>query len=219
MKTRLLLLAALALGAGGCSAVDPYRSVRIELPSVVPLQLSDYREVLVVPFQEEASPAGFALAKEATALFAEELGRRFKGRVVTLPAAEAGPPPLDDEAAWKDKGAGHPQTLFLAGAVRLSSEVRKAINESERDVEGPFKKTGTGLSERRLYTLTMTLGFVDAATGRPLYRKEYKEVRTYIATKQPAEFAFYELADRVQLKFFHTILGTERIQERYLLSR
>jgi hypothetical protein len=219
MKTRRLLLAVLVLGACGCSAVDPYRSVRIELPGVAPLKLSDYREILVVPFKEEASPAGFALAKEATAFFAEELGREFKGTVVTLPAAEAGPPALDDEAAWKDKGAGHPQALFLAGVVRLSSEVRKAINENERDVEGPFKKTGTGLSERRLYTLTMTLGLVDAATGRPLYRKEYKEVRTYIATKQPAEFAFYELADRVQLKFFHTILGTERIQERYLLSR
>jgi hypothetical protein len=219
MKTRFFVLSALALGAIGCSVVDPFRSVRIDLPGVTPFKLSDYREILVVPFKEEASPADFALAKEATAYLAEELERDFKGPVVTLSAAEAAPPALEDEAAWKEKGTGHPQALFLAGVVRLTSEVRKAINENERDVEGPFKKTGTGLSERRLFTLTLTLGLVDAATGRTVYRRDYKEVKTYIARKQPAEFAFYELAERVRLKFFRTILGAERVQERYLLSR
>ena len=219
MKTRFFILAAIALGAAGCAVVAPYRSVRIDLPGVTPLKLEDYREILVLPFKEEAPLPDFALSKEATAYIAEELGRDFKGRVLTLEPTDAAFPPPEDEAAWKEKGAGHPQALFLTGVVRLTSEVRKAINENEREVDGPFKKTGSGLSERRLYTLNMTLGLVDAGTGRPVFRKDYKEVRTYLVTKQPAEFAFYELAERVRLKFFRTILGAERVQERYLLSR
>ncbi|MDH4196462.1 MAG: hypothetical protein OEW05_03540 [Candidatus Aminicenantes bacterium] len=220
MKTRFLILAALAWSAAGCAAVDPYRSVRIELPGVTPFNIAHYREILVVPFKEEAPPpAGFALAKEATAYLAEDLERDFKGRVLTLEPTAAGPPAPEDEAAWKEKGAAHPQALFLTGTVRLSSEVRKAINENDRDVEGPFKQTGSGLSERRLYTLNLSLGLIDAATGRAVYRQDYKETKTYVATKQPAEFAFFELAQRAKLKFFRTILGTERFQERYLLIR
>jgi len=220
MKVRLFVLAALVLSAAGCAAVDPYRSVRIEIPGVVPFKLADYREIMVVPFKEDAPPpAGFALAKEATALLAEELERDFKGRVVTLEATETAPPAPEDEAAWKEKGTGHPRALFLTGTIRLASEVRKAINESDRDVDGPFKRTGSGLSERRLYTLNLSLGFIDAATGRAVYRQDYKEVKTYVGTKQPVEFAFFELAQRARLKFFRTILGAERLQERYLLIR
>lgn len=220
MKTRLLVLAALVWIAAGCATVDPYRSVRIELPGVTPFNLEDYREILVVPFKEEAPPpAGFALAKETTGYLVEEIERDFKGRVVTLEATEAGPPAPDDQTAWKEKGAAHPQALFLTGTVRLSSEVRKAINENGREIDGPFKQTGSGLSERRLYTLDLSLGFIDAATGRSLFRQEYKESKTYVGTKQPAEFAFFELAQRARLKFLRTILGAERLQERFLLIR
>ncbi len=219
MKIRLFLLIGFVLGAAACAVVDPYRSVRVDLPGVTPFNLADYNEILVVPFKEEESPSDFPLAKEATAYFAAEFERKFKGRVETLAPDQAGSAAPADDAAWKEMGTGHPQALFLTGVIRLSSEVRKAINESERDVEGPFKKTGTGLLERRLYTLTLTLGLVEAATGRTVYGKDYKETKTYVATKQPAEFAFYELAQRAKLKFFRTILGDERTQERYLLIR
>ena len=143
MKTRALVLAALVWSAAACSAVDPYRSVRLEIPSLTPFNIADYRQILVVPFKEEAPPpAGFPLAKEATAYLAEEFGREFKGRVVTVEATEAGPPAPTDEAAPGGESLHnraalrdqqHVVAVLLGDRGRRSGQARPAVGNHKRD--------------------------------------------------------------------------------------
>jgi len=202
MRVREAVLVAGLAGGVACALLDPARSVRTDFPGRVPFDLSGYREIAVVPFRDEGATEGLAPGKEAAASIAEELGRRQK-----LPiAAEAEPK------------AGRPGTLIIEGEVRLKTEVRKAINEAGRPVEGPFR-TGSALTERRNHVLELTLTCRDGASGEALFRKAYRETKFYRDTDSSAASAFSELLGRVRQKFLRTILGEGRNEERILLLR
>jgi hypothetical protein len=115
-------------------------------------------------------------------------------------------------------GFGRPGTLVLEGDVRLKTEVRKAISESARPVDGPFR-SGSGLTERRSHVLELTLTCRDGASGEALYRKAYRETKSYEDTDSSAGSAFFELLGRARQKFLRTILGEGRNEERILLLR
>jgi hypothetical protein len=207
MRFREVVLVAGLAGGAACALLDPARSVRADFPGVVPFDLSSFREIAVPPFRDEGAVEGLAPGKEAAASFAEELGRRQKIPVTV--EADPGPTGI---------GFGRPGTLVLEGDVRLKTEVRKAISESARPVDGPFG-SGSGLTERRSHVLELTLTCRDGASGEALYRKAYRETKSYEDTDSSAGSAFFELLGRARQKFLRTILGEGRNEERILLLR
>jgi hypothetical protein len=110
--------------------------------------------------------------------------------------------------------------LFLTGGVRYTQEVRKAMIDGDmKEIDGPFKTVKKGLTERRIFNLALDLCLIRAGSGEIVFRKEYKEARTFPNPNQPFSYAFYELLPRIKKKFFRTILGEERGQERYLILK
>ena len=122
------------------------------------------------------------------------------------------------DAYWKDKVENPEETLFLTGSAQYTKEIRKAILDTKKTkYEGPFE-TERKLAERKFYTLNLALYFINADTGKSLYTREFKETQGYKNPNQTAAFAFFDLADIVKAKFFRTVLGTVKIQQRYLIK-
>jgi hypothetical protein len=100
----------------------------------------------------------------------------------------------------------------------LTQETRKALSEDAmKELDGPFEQ-GKKLLERRVVTLELTLFLLRAETGELLYKKDFKETKSFENTKQPASFAFFELLHKVKQKFFRAVLGESRVQDRFLIS-
>jgi hypothetical protein len=213
----LLTLLLIAFGAS-CASEGP-RKVRVELPTGPAVKLEEYKEFIVTDFREEAETKDFDLNKELVDYFSFEVGKKFKGKVTqrkTSPEKEA---VWEDKSFWKNAGADYKEALFLTGSVRFIQETRKALLEGDRKpVDGPFKEEKRTLSERKLFTLTLNLFLIRADTGEIIFKNDYKETKAYANTNQIATFAFSDLVQRVKMKFFRNILGTDRIQERYLIS-
>jgi hypothetical protein len=93
------------------------------------------------------------------------------------------------------------------------------IDADTKEIDGPFKTINKGLAERRIFNLVLDLCLIRADTGEIVFRKEYKETRTFPNPNQPFSFAFFELLPRIKKKFFRTILAEERGQERYLILK
>ncbi len=207
MRVREALLVAGLVGGAACATLDPARAVRADFPGRPPFDLAGYREIVVSPFRDEGEIESLAPGKEAAASFVEELGRRQKIPV----AAAAGPEP--GEARFN-----RPGTLLLEGEIRLRTEVRKAINDTARPVEGPFKAP-SALTERRNHVLELTLICRDGGSGEALFRKAYRETKFFDDTDSTLGSAFSELLERARQKFVRTILGEGRNEERILLLR
>ncbi|MHB8095992.1 MAG: hypothetical protein ACYDH0_13765 [Candidatus Aminicenantales bacterium] len=196
------------------------RKIRIDIPGYSPIRLDDYKEVVITNFRVEQETEGFDISREIGDEFAFDLGRRFKGTV------SARSVPWDREGLagekdfWAAQGSVAVPALFLTGRVRYLKEVRKALTGAYlKEVDGPFRETQTGLAERTIYTLDLTLFLIRADTGEVLFTRDYKETQTYGKSNQPYPFAFYELFPRVKLRFLRMILGEEMGQERYLLLK
>lgn len=216
-KNSLLIGLTLFLAACG---VDAYRKVRLELPSYSPVDLGKYREVVITNLLISKSPEGFDLDKEMGAYLKLELERKFKGKVswqrISLENEEAFKKP----DFWKTLGAGSKDVLFLTGKAQLTQETRKAI--LGKPAKRPFEEelaSQRNIEERRIFTLESSLYMIKSETGEVLLSKDFKESKTYTNLQQRADFAFYELVQRVKAKLFRPILSEERIQDRYLLVK
>ena len=86
-------------------------------------------------------------------------------------------------------------------------------------IDGPFRHEKKGLSERRLYTMTIGVSLIRAGTGEVVLSKEFIETTTYPDSNVPVSYAFYELSPHFRQKFLQAVFGEERLQERYLFAR
>jgi len=216
---RAWALALVIAGLAACSLDPSYLSLRLEAPSLPSVKTTDYREIAVTDFFLPDPSPDTNLNQEVAEYFRTEVSFRFKGpvsrRSLTLDKEER----LKDEAFWKEAASGAPGILFLTGKARLEQELRKAlIDGALRPREEPFAQDKTW-NERKSFILQITLILIDGGTGRPIFEKEYKETANYANTKQPASFALFDMLQQLKLKFFRTVFGSDRLQDRYLIFR
>lgn len=212
---RLVLFAALAAAAVACRSQGPVL-VRLDVPGVSPFAGGSFAEIIVTDFRNEAPLPDLDAGLELRTYLAAEIRRAFAGKVSVLPR------PAGDEpapAAWRAAGEGRERAVFLSGTVRLSSQVRKAVQDKNVPVDGPFNLAGRGLIEQVRWTLVLDLSVISAASGEPLFRKTYRENHDYIDLDKPAEFAFSDLAFVLRGRIFPALLGTTTIEQRTLLGR
>jgi len=148
------------------------------------------------------------------------MARKYEGKVYRqpVPADKAGA--AGDQAFWSGLPAEHGPGLFLTGIVLYREEVRKAILETDRkEIDGPFRQEKKGLSERRIYTLTIGVSLIRSGTGEVVLSKEFKQTTTYPDSNVPVSYAFYELSPHFRQMFLQAVFGEERLQERYLFTR
>ena len=144
----------------------------------------------------------------------------FKGRLSTVPLAWTDAAMADNKDAWTRLLADPKGKLILSGRVQYAQDVRKALVAKDRRAidDGPFAPEKPW-SERKNFELKLDIYVIRADTGETLLKKDFLESVLVENRKQPAEFAFYDLLQRVRLKLFRLLFGTVRNQERYLLSR
>ncbi len=199
---------------------DVYRKLKVELPAYSPVKLEDFLEVVITPFLVADQPQGIDLNKEIADYLKPELERKFKGRVTLRQV------PLESEETfkkpeyWQSLAASSNSLLVITGRATLTQETRKAIlARPVRSLEQEPLSPQRSLDERRIFTLEVSLYLIKAETGETLLQRDFKETKSYTNPNQRTDFAFYDLIQRVKAKLFRLILGEERIQNRYLLTR
>jgi len=218
MKKKINLAFLLVLVLHFSCAPSNYWKVKVELPGIATLNLDRFQEVIVSNFLVEKETEDFNINKELVDYFSVELGKHFKGKINTQEISWEAEDPFQKEDFWRRILPESEEALILTGSVNYSEEIRKAILEdSSRRSEGYFS-TEKGLAQRKFYTLNLSLYLIEAKTGEILYKREFKESIGYKNPKQTANFAFFDLIEKVRTKFFRNILGEERLEQRYLIS-
>jgi hypothetical protein len=214
----LSLIAAIALAAGGCAPNGPL-DVHVSVPGVSPLQPAAFQTILVAGFADKAPVEDFQAGEALEAVLQADLlsgPNRHAGRVERVRvAAVAG---RDGPEAWKAAGASEkPGTVYLAGSVRMSSDIRKAIDRNAVP-DGPFDLVARLLAKRH-WRLAVEYYIISAATGEVLRHNTLSEYQDYDELDKPAEFAFSELSARVLDKLKEVLFASPTIEVRTLLRR
>jgi hypothetical protein len=219
MRKNSWAVACLFLFLAACSS-NAYRKLRLELPAFSPVKLDDFLEVVITPFLVADQPPGIDLNKEIADYLKPELQRKFKGRVTLRQVPLEGEDAFKKPEYWQSLAAGSSKSLVVTGRATLNQETRKAIlSRPVRSLEEESLSPQRGLDERRIFTLEVSLYLIKAETGETLLQRDFKETKSYTNPNQRTDFAFYDLIQRVKAKLFRLILGEERIQDRYLLTR
>ncbi len=216
-KSRVALLFALVFFIS-CVSENQF-NIRIDAPGKIALDLNQFSELFVTDFLIKSQTKGLDLNKEIMDYFSSELEKNFKGKISTKKITMEKEEVFKNEDFWKNLSADKENTLILTGNIQYKEEVRKAvIGRRKKDSEDPFQPV-KALAERRFYLLNLDLYFIDGKTGKPLYKKSFKESRNYQNPEQTAYFAFFDLIKAVKEKLYRDLLGERRLQQRYLIIR
>jgi hypothetical protein len=210
----LVLLATVVAAAGACRTLDPV-TVPVEMPGVAAFPPGAFSEIVLTEFRNEAPIPGFDVGRELQAYLGGELKRAFAGSVSLRPLVD---PAAAGPAYWKDAAGGRAGVIFIAGSVKLTSEVRKALKSGLVPRDGPFDVKRTIIEQLR-WTLVVEISVVSGSTGQPIYDNVFREDRDYIDLERPAEFALSDASAAVRGRFFQALLGTPTIEKRTLLLR
>lgn len=208
----------LLLFAWACSPSLSYKKIPIEIPAPKPVPLDEFKKIAVTDFWITKSVPDLDLNREMRTYWRAELARQFEKTAVLVETPFEAEPAFGDPAFWPRLLPDGKETLLLTGKAQLTQETRKVLSEDAmKDLDGPFEQ-GKKLLERKVVTLELSLFLLRAETGDVLYKKEFKETKTFENTQQPASFAFFELLHKVKLKFVRAVLGESRAQDRFLIS-
>lgn len=214
-KSRLALLFALVFFIS-CVSED-HLNIRIEPLGKIVFDLDQFSEIFVTDFLIKSQSKDLDLNAEIIDYFSSELGNNFKGKVSTKKITMEKEEVFQNEDFWKNLSADKEKTLLLTGSIQYKEEVRKAVlGRRKKDSEDPFQSEKT-LTVQRFYLLNLDFYLIDGKTGKALYKKSFKESRSYKNPEQTAYFAFFDLIKVVKEKLFRDLLGERKIQLRYLI--
>jgi hypothetical protein len=214
-RTLLILLALLA----ACRTGDTYRKIRVELPVYSPLRPEEFDQVIFSGFLIGQSPEGVDLNKELIEYLSPEFEKRLNFRVFVQPVALLSDEVFRQADFWRSLASGPGRSLYITGTAELTRETRKSILGRPRpDPDDPLAKQDA-VAERALFALSVHLYLIRGDSGEILLEREFRETKAYPNIKQRADFAFYDLAQRIKGKLSRPLLSEERLQDRYLLLK
>lgn len=216
MKKNKAILILLLFIFVSCSSVNYFR-VNVEVPGKPVFDINQFDEIIVTDFFIKKETEDFDLNQELVNYFAIQMKQNFKAEVSSRRVSLSNEELFKDKAFWKNIQPDSQEAILFTGTVDYLEEVRKAIVKTKKKADDTFQRDNA-IEERRFYTLNLNFYMIDAQTGEVLYTKAFKETRGYRNPNQTAAFAFFDLADIVKAKFFRTVLGTVKIQQRYLIK-
>jgi len=203
----------------GC-AVEPLVKTRVEIPATAAVKWDAYKEIILTNFWQEKEAKDFDLNKALIEYLRNEIAPQIKGKLssttITWETAEM----VNNKEAWKQVVPQPRDRLILTGKAQFTQDLRKALLAKDRRSidDGPFAPE-KAWSERMAFTFKIEFFLINPESGEILLRKDFLEAQDYENSKEPAEFAFSDLMQRIKLKLFRLFFGSERNQERYLLRR
>jgi hypothetical protein len=217
-KNSLALLGLLAF-LTACSGGDVYRKIRVDLPAYSALHPEQFEQAVFSGFLVAKEPEGFDLNKEIVEYFSPDFERRLHFRVSVQPAALESEELFGKPDFWRSLAPGPGRLLYVTGKAELTRDTRKTIlGRAKPDADEPMDKQ-SGISERTVFALNMHFYLIRGDSGEVVLDREFKETKAYDNPKQRADFAFYDLAQRIKTKLFRPLLSEERKQDRYLLLK
>jgi hypothetical protein len=192
--------------------------LRVELPRKTPINLHEFEEIAITNFFVKKEAKDFDLNKELTEYFAVELDQKINNQITSTEIELENEEVFLDTTFWQSVSPDKKGTLLFTGSLEFSAEIRKAIKSaSKRRFDDPFPEESR-IEERRFYSLSLRLYFIDTQSGEALYNRTFKESKAYKNPNQTAYFAFYDMLLNIRDRLFRQILGEEQIQERYLIK-
>jgi len=192
--------------------------MRIEMPRKSPINLENYKEIIVTNFLVKEEAENFDISKELDDYFVTELEQNLDKKVSSQKIAIENNGVFENQDFWKGLFPDQKEAILFTGSVEYTQEIRKAIKSAEkRRFESPFPEESR-IEERRFYSLSLQFFIIDTQSGEALYKRAFKENKSYQNPNQTAYFAFYDLMMTVKDKLFRQVLGEEQIQERYLIK-
>ncbi len=192
--------------------------VRIQMPRKSAIDLKSYEEITITNFIVKEEAKDFDLNKELKEYFTVEFGQKIKNKVSSTDVALQNEDVFQDKTFWQNVSPDKKGTLFFTGSMEYSEEIRKAIKSArKRRFDQPFPEESR-IEQRRFYSLSLRIFFIDTQSGEVLYTRTFKESKAYKNPNQTAYFAFYDMMLSVRDKLFLQIAGGEQIQERYLIK-
>jgi hypothetical protein len=212
------LALAAALAGGGCGSTGPV-DVLLSVPGVSPFKAAAFKTVLIARFKDEAPIEGIQTGPALEEALEAGLLAGPKGRLERVARVDVPPVAgLDGPEAWRAAGAAEaPGTVYLAGSVKMSSDIRKALDRNAL-ADGPFDLAARLLSKRR-WRFAVDLYVISAATGETLHHQSWSEYQDYDELDKTAEFAFSDLSARVMDKIKEALFASPTIEVRTLLRR
>lgn len=201
-----------------CAQTSPLK-IKVEIPGYTPFKLDGYLEVVIASFIPLKKVDAFDLNQELTDYFREEFERRFKGKTSVRGPLLEKEEDLKNQEFWQGLPHESRPTLYLAGTAAFTQETRKALLEKAGRADTDPFSSRKSLEERRVFTLELKLFFINGETGAAVFEKNFKETLTSKNVGHLPSYAFFELAQRIKIKLFHTLMEEARPQERYLLLR
>jgi hypothetical protein len=220
MKTRKSKYLVIVLGLFfifSCST-NEYVRVQVEMPRKMAVNLDDFEEIAITHFWVAKEAEDFDINKEIRNYFSIELDQKMDKKISSPAIVIENEEVFQDADFWKEALPDKKGTLLFTGSLDYTQEVRKAIKSArKRQFEQPFPEESR-IEQRRFYSLSLRLYFIDAQSGETVYERTFKESKAYKNPNQTAYFAFYDMLLNVRDKLFRQILGGEQIQERYLIK-
>jgi len=217
-KNSPVLLCLLALLAA-CGGGDIYRKIRVGLPAYSTLHPEQFEQLVFSGFLVAKEPDGLDLNKEIAEYFGPEFEKKLHFRVIIQRVALESEELFRKPDFWRSLAPGPGRALYVTGKAEFTRETRKAIlGRTKADAEDPLAQQ-RGIVERTLFSLSLHLYLIRGDSGEVVLDRDFKESKAYTNLNQRADFAFYDLAQRVKTKLFRPILSEERMQERYLLLK
>ena len=218
MKKNSIFLIFSLIVFGACGITKNSR-IQIEMPGHSKIKLSDYKKIVITNFLLKNEVKEFHVNKELAEYFSAELNQESKTSTTTEDILIEKDENFENKDFWKTLTPEPEGILYFSGKIEYTQEIRKAlIGKAKKQFEDPFPSPQK-LATRKFYTLQMDIYLIDAKTGNAVYQKNFKESQSYTNPNQTGYFAFFDLMLRVKDKLFRQVLGGERIQERYLITK
>lgn len=217
MKKNRLFLLVFLMALCSCSSTE-YWKLRLEVSEKASLNLDKFQEIAITNFLVKKGTKDFNINKEIKDYFTFELSQKTEKKISSNDISIEKEDLFEKEDFWKNLSSDLPKTVLFTGSVEYSEETRKALLKKEKKrFDDPFPSESK-LARRTFYSLQLNLYLIDAQSGKTLYKRNFKETKSYKNPNQTAHFAFFDLIQNVKDKLFFKILGRERIQERYLIK-
>jgi hypothetical protein len=156
--------------------------------------------------------------KELTDFFSAELDQGLEKKISSKKISFENEEMFQDQEFWQALFPDEKGTLLFTGILEYTQETRKSIRTlQKRQFETPFPEESR-IDARKFYSLDLHIHIIDAQTGRTLYKRDFKESKTYNNPNQTPHFAFIDILQSVRDKLFRQLLGEEQIQQRYLIK-
>lgn len=218
MKKNKWIFLSLLLILPACVTTE-YWKLKIEIPRKTEVDLQKYNTVTVAPFLVKEEAAELDLNKEIVEYLVTELKRKADNTILSSSVGVEKEEQFESPEYWQNLDPDSVGNLYITGTAQYTEETRKAlIKQAKRRFEDPFPDPAK-LEQRKFYNLNLVLYLIDAKTGISVFKREFKESKSYTNPNQTGYNAFFDLILQVKEKLFRAVLGEGRLEERYLIIK